>query len=458
MNPDRSAYRPAHDFPTPDFRTLSAFGPVIAACIKLASLVATIAIPFPATDDAIHPAIRDLANKAQVDPEAENRYPDLVEALREFDELVPDTVAGQNAVWVLPEDRTPEEREAVEQLRTDLRTLEQSGIIRRIEELIAHPNLANTYAGGLRADGSALPALYWTHEELGIIRTFVTLQVTIAKLALQDGRLEAAADILHRSCHAARYMTRQPLIIEHLVGFACASVINEAAVEVATDPRVDLSTISRLRAANQILQNLGGIEIPMEGERLLIYDMQNQLHNRRGDLIASRLISASSADESLRSLSLYELIRNPVPTALSLIAPSRDLNIGVTNVLFRLLDDAHRTPDPDERKRLLRLWEDKLYEIRLNVVAVSIFMPALDRTIEVTTRIDAAIHATSIILAMAEYRLDHAEWPQTLDQLVPDYLDAVPISTETGLSFEYSHTPGETPSLESFGFENEFED
>lgn len=458
MNPFRTDYRPARDLPAPTYRSLSTLGPVAAACLQLGWFIANIAFPIPATVDVIHPAICDLANEAQIDPEAENRFPELVEALREFDELRPDTLDGENAAWILPEDRTPAEHEAVAQLQADLRALEQSGIISRIEELITHPNLANTYAGGLRADGTSIPTVYWTLEELGTIRAFVTLQVTHAKLDLQDGQIEKAAEILARNCYAALYLSRQSWVLEHLVGYACASVINEAIVEVATDPRLNVAAITRLIEANQHLQKLGSIEVPMEGERLQMIDMQNHLHDRWGNLIASRLIHVTSGDDDPKPNLLEELIRNPVPRILSLIAPQRDLSISVTNVLFQLLDKAHRTQDQDERERLLSKWDNTIYDIRLNFIAVSIMMPALDRSIEVATRINAAIQATNTILAMAQYRLDHANWPETLDQLIPDYLDAIPMNPVTGDPLEYTPTEGEAPTLESFGVKSFSED
>jgi hypothetical protein len=56
-----------------------------------------------------------------------------------------------------------------------------------------------------------------------------------------------------------------------------------------------------------------------------------------------------------------------------------------------------------------------------------------------------------VLLAMAAYRLDTGDWPTALDQLVPDYLDAVPINPVTGDPFEYDHEPGEAPSIQSLG-------
>ncbi|MFI4855023.1 MAG: hypothetical protein ACIAQF_08625, partial [Phycisphaerales bacterium JB065] len=87
-----------------------------------------------------------------------------------------------------------------------------------------------------------------------------------------------------------------------------------------------------------------------------------------------------------------------------------------------------------------------------------VLLPALGKFVEQWYTIQHSVAVTQIILAMAEYRLGNGDWPESLDQLVPDYLDAVPIDPQTGDPFEYEHTPGQPPTLESFGPKNEIED
>jgi len=47
------------------------------------------------------------------------------------------------------------------------------------------------------------------------------------------------------------------------------------------------------------------------------------------------------------------------------------------------------------------------------------------------------VEASVIMLALEEHRLDHGAHPEALDDLVPQYLDAVPIDPLTGESFRY---------------------
>ena len=50
-----------------------------------------------------------------------------------------------------------------------------------------------------------------------------------------------------------------------------------------------------------------------------------------------------------------------------------------------------------------------------------------------------------VIAALEQYKADHGTYPKTLEELVPDYLSTVPVSTD-GVDFSYSST-GESCSL-----------
>ncbi len=53
-------------------------------------------------------------------------------------------------------------------------------------------------------------------------------------------------------------------------------------------------------------------------------------------------------------------------------------------------------------------------------------------------RIDCSVAATRILIALKCYKATHGELPDTLDDLVPDYLDAVPLDACDGKPMRYS--------------------
>ncbi len=62
----------------------------------------------------------------------------------------------------------------------------------------------------------------------------------------------------------------------------------------------------------------------------------------------------------------------------------------------------------------------------------------LDRSVLGFTRKDAAIRGTIVSVALRLYRIEHGVYPDALNVLVPDYLEALPADPFSGKSFVYS--------------------
>ncbi len=65
-------------------------------------------------------------------------------------------------------------------------------------------------------------------------------------------------------------------------------------------------------------------------------------------------------------------------------------------------------------------------------VLLGAMKPAFDKAITSAKVLELDIAATQCLVALHRYRRDHSEWPPTLDALVGDYLDAVPVDAYTG--------------------------
>lgn len=70
---------------------------------------------------------------------------------------------------------------------------------------------------------------------------------------------------------------------------------------------------------------------------------------------------------------------------------------------------------------------------------------------------EASRNATVALLALERFRRNHAKWPEALNDLVPDYLDAVPIDPFDGKPLRYRHTDGKI-LLYSVGKDGEDDD
>ncbi|MCP4707863.1 MAG: hypothetical protein GY869_04495 [Planctomycetes bacterium] len=69
------------------------------------------------------------------------------------------------------------------------------------------------------------------------------------------------------------------------------------------------------------------------------------------------------------------------------------------------------------------------------------FLPPVEMFIKRDLRFHALMHSAQTALAIERYRLDHSDQiPDSLTELVPDYLNAIPIDPYDGLSIKYKKT------------------
>jgi hypothetical protein len=113
--------------------------------------------------------------------------------------------------------------------------------------------------------------------------------------------------------------------------------------------------------------------------------------------------------------------------------------------------DMHNEADPVVRYRMSLDIADEWDSLGSRYPVLEFMMPNYHGLSHAALRAEANALALGILLAMADYRLDSGEWPTSLDELVPDYLDAIPTNPVTGDPFEYDHEPGQPPSLERLG-------
>jgi hypothetical protein len=443
--------------------------------LMLAWMVFATLIARPAPDPTVYQRILDLPRNVQPDPSQPNRYQDLVVALTdfratldEFDQLARHEGAAQgitdidyssvaNFTTVLP--RTAPTHRSQEALalqdrfsRDAIQRMEQDGIFDRISEILTHPNLANEYPRGLDAEGNRLPIYYWELPEIANMRLFALAQAARIRLAEADGNLQHAADIFRDNAPLGLILTRQATLIEHLVGYAICEVLLIEAQFLAASPSLTTEAHASLQAGIAELHNLGDPTIAIEGERLGFLDVHNHTHTRSGRFIPSaydELIGDLGMDNaSVHRIDNRFLAKLADIRAYFMISKNRSLRVG--DQYYNSIATAIRETDPARRADLLARSDHEVATLGARHGLARLTLPALSRFAQQWLTTQRSIRLTHTMIAMAEYRLDRAHWPTSLDQLVPDYLDAIPTDPLTSNPFEYNHEPGQPPSPERF--------
>lgn len=86
--------------------------------------------------------------------------------------------------------------------------------------------------------------------------------------------------------------------------------------------------------------------------------------------------------------------------------------------------------------------EQQLDELSRFYLLASISLPSLERSMELWARHDARLRCARAALAAERFRIDTGNWPESLDALVPDYLDAVPSDPFAGVPVRYVQRDG----------------
>ncbi|GMU34635.1 MAG: hypothetical protein HS101_10575 [Planctomycetia bacterium] len=127
--------------------------------------------------------------------------------------------------------------------------------------------------------------------------------------------------------------------------------------------------------------------------------------------------------------------------------PSLDVVYGLG--MYAELVEATQEPGPQSLKRAKQA-ESKAMSAPAYHVYSRIMLPSLSRSVELWLRGVGSKRAMIAALACERYRLANGEWPESLTDLVPHYLKAVPVDPFDDAPIRYAVTP-EGISLWSIG-------
>lgn len=436
-------------------------------------LVVTLQIAEPAPNTIHEQTLRELALSQQRDPDAPNRHAELVAALDRYDEQRaelfdfvieegrrkhPNNTARPyhiNLDSLIDEPDNPDEQHAfeVEDAKAVIAEIQARDLTAQIFEILRHPNLSNDYRPNRPHLTRYTPINEREFPEWHDLRELASEQQIMIRLALDEGVLELAGRLLLETATIPPVLTRQATVIEHLIGFSCTRLVLEDAVRIATHPDVDMATLITIVEAVRAARDLGDFAIAIQAEEQYIGDLLDSMHTQSGRLVPSAGwyhysdYTVYEVPDRRQSPSFMEKLED----ISGFFAPTKDDNLNVLRGAISMLLPAATSPDPSVREDAIRDCERFLASSGEQAPVMKESVEMLFRVIDLHWQLQRDIASTEVILAMAEYRLDHAAWPETLDQLVPDYLDAIPINPVTGDPFEYDAKPDGPPSLERLG-------
>lgn len=244
----------------------------------------------------------------------------------------------------------------------------------------------------------------WLFEHGSDARGLAKLLDARVMLEAWSGDEAAAATELDRMVTVARPYLSQPALLGRLLGIAIDSL---ALVEVrklafvTEDPEV----LDALEAVVDRASSGPPISYTLEGERLI---------------------------------GLAQLKELPAPTLpIKLLDPS--VQGAVLDEFFNRAIEWANTPAKERAGQSPGAWAAGMPDSKYSVA--KLLLPAIDRFLQADEVYQQELGATRLVLAIRRFEIAHGELPESLEALVPEFLEAVPTDPISGAGFVYRAEP-----------------
>ena len=244
--------------------------------------------------------------------------------------------------------------------------------------------------------------------DLSSVRTTSKLAALDAILLLIDGDPGGAVDATILQFRIADSLNEYPTLIGNLVQMACSRLGLQTVEDILRADEVSEADLARLREALAARRRANPLLWGMWSERALhveVYDLLASGETDVGDLYWGSAI--------------------PVPP--SKLLPEfiiRKNQIRAVEMMTRLVDAGEDLVAMHEAALQL---DTEIPQLSRTYFIVKMMMPSLSRAVFLQIEHDTVLDCTLVGIAAERFRLATGRWPASLDELVPVYLDQVPL-------------------------------
>lgn len=226
-------------------------------------------------------------------------------------------------------------------------------------------------------------------------------------------------------------------LIYYLVGVAVMESAMEQMRVLAQDEELPRDDLLRLHAA------LGQLEPLEDGLERALKQEYRQTANTIDDFLSQRdlpnWVEELSEDNWVKKF----FMRRPVRSRY-MYQPNRSKKIFADYYRSQLLNVPLVYAEmqlPSDEEMEISKW-DYVKRNSISRLLVGILIPALDRVFSTKCREESLIHATRLVVACNRFEREKKHWPESLQDLVPEFLEAVPMDPFDGEPFRYSAEKG----------------
>jgi hypothetical protein len=248
-------------------------------------------------------------------------------------------------------------------------------------------------------------------------RTAANLLRVKAVVLAQDGQADPALEATRGVLVAARSVGDEPLLISMLIRVACNTVAVQTLERVLAQGEPSAAELAKMQELLQAEADAPLLLTGARGERANMHEMMKVM--KEGKL---KLTSFAGGGPGIIDVAGPTLTRGSHPRVLRLMTEYVEI----------------AKKPPEEQPELMHAVETQVKQAKVNYdVVTALVMPAILKVGQAYQRDQAYLRCAVVAVAAERYRLDHHDWPATLDALVPDYLKAVPADPYDGKPLRY---------------------
>ncbi|MEK6677156.1 MAG: hypothetical protein AABZ47_16070 [Planctomycetota bacterium] len=237
-------------------------------------------------------------------------------------------------------------------------------------------------------------------------------------LSTSEGRFHDASESILLQFHLADGMTREPTIIARLVQIAMEALALRSLEGLLSAGEVDTETLDGFMTHLDTHVRLGSLRLGLQGERVHFVNMCT---------FGYRVTFTGPLPEDEPFIPYPNLTKMLNVPGLGFLAY---LNLSTGARMLTALIDAADDPKRllDEGKRM----EQELDQLGKSRFLVKTLLPSLSRACLLNARIHAELDCARCGVAAERFRLKTGRMPESLSELVPEFLEAVPIDPFDG--------------------------
>lgn len=285
---------------------------------------------------------------------------------------------------------------------------------------------------------------------LAEFRNLARLLVVDAHYQARLGKGDRAAARLETLCRAIGHWRQEPFLIGGLVSLACVQLVTEHTVLVLQKYELEKKTVARINEAVAWLHtHRPSFEHAIENESKFGLQTVDEMVGGvldPGDIFIG-MPQRAFPENLIRSIGGTRGVKLMLPDR----TIKRHMQTYYDNLKAMGKLPAHEVVGPKMHRRS-RQW---MAELPPWDMLSRMMLPAIARTRQAYARADVKIDLVRLVAALHQYRAENGSFPVRLRQLVPDYLDAVPVDrfSQKGEPLQYKNHAGRGYTVYSIGLD-----